>query len=169
MVSLKNSLSQKVWNCAESDSTQYRTATSQEMERSKNPKFSNTVWSPILPCSVGLHQVKQFFFHFQKLISTTSRIYVMIFYNTAQMRRVGLLAMLDNFGFSEISISQLSTVWYEWSWTCCSAILCGVRLSAVSHCTDSRFSWISSWKRIFQWNNLSLFIRDPNGFNSWKK
>ena len=53
--------------------------------------------------------------------------------------------------------------------TRCSVILRGVWLGAVSNCVESRFSRISLRKRIFQRNNFRLFIRDPNGFDSWKK
>ena len=44
-----------------------------------------------------------------------------------------------------------------------------VRLGAVSHSAESSFSRISSRKRIFQQNHFRLFIRKPNGFDSWKK
>ena len=61
---------------------------------------------------------------------------------------VWLCAVCHHFGFSHISIS---------------------RLRAVAHCVESRFSRISSRKRIFQRNYFRLFIRDPDGFDSWKK
>ena len=44
-------------HCAESDSAQYHTAPSQEIEMSKNPKLSNTVRSRT-PRSVKLRQVR---------------------------------------------------------------------------------------------------------------
>ena len=70
--------------------------------------------------------------------------------------------VLENFGFSDISISWLGTVWYEWSWTRHSAILREVRLSAVSQF----FAKTNFFAKQFFY---SLFIRDPDGFNSWRK
>ena len=51
-------------HCAESDSAQYHTAPSQEIEMSENPKLSNTVRSRT-PRSVKLRRVKQFFWIFK--------------------------------------------------------------------------------------------------------
>ena len=61
---------------------------------------------------------------------------------------VWLRAVLDNFGFSDISISGLCTV---------------------SHCTKSHFSGIGARKQIFLQNHFRQFIRDPDGLDSWKK
>ena len=55
------------------------------------------------------------------------------------------------------------------SLTHCRLTLCGVWLGAVSHCVESRFLQISLQKQFFQWNYFRLFIRDPNGFNSWRR
>ena len=61
---------------------------------------------------------------------------------------VWLRAVWHHFGFSHISIS---------------------RLRAVTDWAESRFSRISSRKRIFQRNYFRLFIKDPDGLDSWKK
>ena len=52
----------------------------------------------ILPCSVSLHEFKQFFFIFEKLISTTSRIYVILFYNTAHSQTTCIVWQFWIFG-----------------------------------------------------------------------
>ena len=79
------------------------------------------------------------------------------------LRGVRLHTVLDNVGFLDISISRLRQCDTARNRTRCSVILCGVRLGAVSHCAESHFS------RIFRRNHFRLFIRDPNGFDSWKK
>ena len=78
-------------------------------------------------------------------------------------RRVRLGAVLDNFGFSDISLSRLAQCDTVWSRTRRSMILLGVRLSAVSHCAESCFSRISLQKR--KRNQFRLFIRDPDGLD----
>ena len=114
---------------AESDSTQYHTAQSREIEMSKNPKLFHTARSPIL------HRVKQF---------------DLIFENFNFQDFYGLLYVVKFRKYFE-NLKMANTAW---SSTPCSVILCGVYksnllqihkcltlhlvgLRAVSHCVTA--------------------------------
>ena len=82
-------LSRAVSHCAESDSMQYHTAPSREIEMSENPKLCNTAVTTQsrTPRSVILRRVKQFIFFLKTYISMTFRIYVMIFRKNSKIFR----------------------------------------------------------------------------------
>ena len=75
-----------------------------------------------------------------------------------ELDSVGKFWIFGHFNF----LTWHSVIRLEWSWTRHSAILRGVRLSAVSQF----FAKTNFFAKQFFY---SLFIRDPDGFNSWRK